>query len=190
MNEQNILTPQSEKSSFHIRLANEEDIPHCAELDGSYTTDYVWQMHFWEDERTVRSTFSQVRLPRTMEVSYPYNPVDLLSIFQQTNYLFSSCYGETVIECVAGEIEHWQHAFVINHLIIHPDVRRKGVGKQLLKRIRSFARQETCKRLFIALQTKNYPAIQFAQKQGFVFCGYNDKYYANGDIALIFSLSL
>jgi hypothetical protein len=36
------------------------------------------------------------------------------------------------------------------------------------------------------MQTKNYPAIQFARAQGFVFCGFNDHYYMNQDIALFF----
>ena len=37
-----------------------------------------------------------------------------------------------------------------------------------------------------AVQSKNYPAIQFLQKQGFKFCGYNERFYRSRDIALYF----
>ena len=40
------------------------------------------------------------------------------------------------------------------------------------------------------MQSKNYPAISFAQKQGLAFCGYNDRYYASQDVALFFGMTL
>jgi ribosomal protein S18 acetylase RimI-like enzyme len=39
-------------------------------------------------------------------------------------------------------------------------------------------------------QTKNHPAICFYRKHGFVFCGFNDRYYTNQDIALFFAQNL
>jgi ribosomal protein S18 acetylase RimI-like enzyme len=44
--------------------------------------------------------------------------------------------------------------------------------------------------MVLEMQPKNYPAIQLAQKLGFDFCGYNDRYYANRDIALFFAKGL
>jgi RimJ/RimL family protein N-acetyltransferase len=40
------------------------------------------------------------------------------------------------------------------------------------------------------MQSKNHPAIQLAHKLGFEFCGYNDHYFSNQDIALFFSRPL
>jgi hypothetical protein len=40
------------------------------------------------------------------------------------------------------------------------------------------------------MQTKNYPAISFCQKHGMTFCGFNDRHFANQDIALFFALAL
>jgi RimJ/RimL family protein N-acetyltransferase len=37
------------------------------------------------------------------------------------------------------------------------------------------------------LQSKNLPAIRLAQKFGYEFCGYNDQYYINQDVALFFA---
>jgi hypothetical protein len=36
------------------------------------------------------------------------------------------------------------------------------------------------------MQSKNHPAMMLAQKYGYEFCGYNDRYYSNQDIALVF----
>ena len=36
----------------------------------------------------------------------------------------------------------------------------------------------------------DYPAIRLLERQGFSFCGYNDRYYANQDIAIFFVLNL
>ena len=84
----------------------------------------------------------------------------------------------------------WHNTFNINNIIVQPNVRRKGIAKLLLKTAKLVALQNQCNQLTITLQTKNYPGIKFAQKQGFTFCGYNDRYYPNGDIALIFSLKI
>jgi hypothetical protein len=40
------------------------------------------------------------------------------------------------------------------------------------------------------MQSKNYPAMMLAQKHGYEFCGYNDRYYPNQDIALVFGRSI
>ena len=40
------------------------------------------------------------------------------------------------------------------------------------------------------MQSKNFPAICFAQKHGLNFCGYNDRYYHNQDLALFFGMVL
>ena len=37
------------------------------------------------------------------------------------------------------------------------------------------------------MQSKNYPGISMANKLGYEFCGYSDRYYTNQDIALFFA---
>ena len=49
---------------------------------------------------------------------------------------------------------------------------------------------QNLRRLIVETQTKNYPAIQFLLKRGLVFCGYNDLFYPNQDIAIFFGQNL
>jgi ribosomal protein S18 acetylase RimI-like enzyme len=75
-------------------------------------------------------------------------------------------------------------------LVVAPEHRRQGIAARLLQAGAEWARKAGLSRLMVEAQTKNYPAICFLERQGFAFCGYNDRYYANQDIALFFSSSL
>jgi ribosomal protein S18 acetylase RimI-like enzyme len=66
-------------------------------------------------------------------------------------------------------------------------VRRQGIGTGLLLAGMEWTKQHGLDRLVIEMQPKNYPALCMAQKLGFGFCGYQDPYYTNHDIALFFS---
>ena len=68
--------------------------------------------------------------------------------------------------------------------------RRCGVGTVLLAAAAHWARENHFARLVIETQSKNYPAICFALKNGLVFCGYNDRYYPHQDVALFFGMTL
>lgn len=179
-----------QQTAFQVRAAQADDVPACLELDAAYQTDYVWQMNFREEDRAVNAAFSQVRLPRSMDVESPCTPQVRAAMLQTAQYLLVACRAETIIGCLAGSVAAWNGAFAIDFLVIEPGFRRRGAAKLLLNAAKEAAAQESCNRLLLTVQTKNYPAIQFAQERGFAFCGYNDKFFPNGDIALNFSLAL
>jgi ribosomal protein S18 acetylase RimI-like enzyme len=84
----------------------------------------------------------------------------------------------------------WQNLLWISNLVVNQAYRRQGVGSRLIKAARRWATEHDLRQVTLEVQTKNHPAIAFAQKHGFQFCGYNERYYPNGDIALFFSLSV
>jgi GNAT superfamily N-acetyltransferase len=84
----------------------------------------------------------------------------------------------------------WHGVGWIRNLIVHRNSRRQGVATALLRAARYWALDNELNKIMLDTQTKNFPAIRFAQKQGFAYCGYNDRYYSNGDIAVFFSLTL
>jgi GNAT superfamily N-acetyltransferase len=71
--------------------------------------------------------------------------------------------------------------------VVQRRYRRTGVGSQLVSAALRWARERTLKQLIVEVQTKNHPAIEFLNKLGFSFCGFNDQHYLNRDIALFFS---
>jgi len=78
----------------------------------------------------------------------------------------------------------------ISDLVVVPRWRRQGVGRALLAAAQRWAAEQGHRRLFVEMQSKNYPAIRLALQLGYEFCGYNDHYYSTQDIALFFVRAL
>jgi ribosomal protein S18 acetylase RimI-like enzyme len=191
-----------------IRSAQLTDLNACLALDPNSQTDHVWQMDAREeaDGRVVR--FHTVRLPRVMRVAYPRQRDDLLKCWQGgSTVLVASdrrapkpANGETApsqgeeLPQVFGycqlDLAPWQQTGWISHLVVDRRFRRRGFGTAMLKAALAWGQQQGLKRLMCAVQTKNYPGISFCEKQGFVFCGFNDHYFVNRDIAVFFSHKL
>ena len=75
-------------------------------------------------------------------------------------------------------------------LVVEKRIRRRRIGSALLEQSAFWARMRGVDTLTIEFQTKNVPGISFAKSLGFSFCGFNDHYYSNRDIAVFFSRNL
>ncbi len=175
---------------YSIRKANSSDIPALMALDHGYSTDHVWQMAVDSIPEQVGVTFREVHLPRPMRVIYPRNPERLADEWTLHAKLLVAATEEeligyvTIIEGPALE-SGW-----ILDLVVSLRCRRQGVASRLLQAARDWCRDNDMKRMFIEMQSKNYPAICLVRKYGFVFTGYSSHYYPEQDIALFFSLEL
>ncbi len=164
------------------------DLNDCCQMTMAYTTDYVWQMRTGENGRTLDIHFDMVRLPRPMRVEYPRSSDELVEHWQQKDcFLIVRNTTDDIVGFMDAQARPWQNLVWIFNLVIAPACRRQGFGALLLEATTQWARQQHLTRLMVEVQTKNYPGISFAQKHGFQFCGYNERYYPNGDIALFFS---
>ena len=186
-----------------IRSAVLTDLNACLALDANSQTDHVWQMDARDegDGRSIR--FHAVRLPRVMRVAYPRLRDDLLTCWQGGSAVLVAS-DRRAVETESEEDEElprvfaycqldgaaWQKTGWIGHLIVDRPARRRGIGSAMITAAKTWAKQQEFGRLMIAVQTKNYPGISFCEKQGFVFCGFNDHYFLNRDIALFFSLKV
>jgi ribosomal protein S18 acetylase RimI-like enzyme len=176
---------------MQIHPAELADLNLCYQLKMAYTTEYEWQMQTSESGRTIDESIDTVRLPRPMRVDYPRSPDELMLHWQQDGcFLVVRDANDDVIGFLDGWPRPWQNLLWISNLVIDQAYRRQGYGSRLLKSARRWAMEQDLAQLMLEIQTKNHPAISFAQKHGFQFCGYNERYYPNGDIALFFSLSV
>ena len=174
-----------------VRPADLADLSICYDMDTSYVTEYVWQMQTREEDRSLEVRFNTVRLPRPMKVAYPRHPDELLPNWRQQHFFaVASDDSAQVIAFMDMVAQDWHRTAWVQNLVVQRANRRQGVASALLRSARAWALEHGLRRLIIETQTKNFPAIRFCQGRGFVYCGYNDHYYANGDIALFFSLNL
>lgn len=173
-----------------IRPAELVDLKACLDIDHSYVTDHVWQMEESEGSGEVTVIFRTARLPRSMQVKYPKDYDNLLESWRRGEcFLVAEEDGKTC-GYLDLSVQSWHLTGWIDHLAVAKDYRRRGIGSTLVKKAVTWARQQGLRKLMLEIQTKNYPAIRFCQKNGFAFCGFNDRYYTNQDIALFFARSI
>ena len=177
---------------IQIRPAVEADILKLVALEHDYTSEYVWQMEIQQEEDgEIRVRFRSVRLPRSAKVEYPRPRRTLPDDWTHRS-------GLLVAELSAGEVIGYTSLSLdmapattwATDLVVARRIRRQGIGSALVLAAQAWARQHGSHRLVLEMQPKNYPGISLAKKLGFYFCGYNDRYYINHDIALFFSKSV
>ncbi len=169
-----------------IRSATTADLPTCLSFDPSFETEHVWQMDSRAQEGQISVSFRTVRLPRPMKVAYPRDVKQVNAGWQACDAMLVADDNRAVVGYASLAKRGAQSAAWVQDLIVTRTARRNGVGRALLAGVARWAREEKLSWIMIEVQTKNYPAIQFCQKLGCTFCGYNDHFFANQDIAVFF----
>jgi len=177
-------------SKITVRPAASSDLDSLSAFDLGYSTDYVWQMQASDENGQVAVEFRQVRLPRSMRVTVPRDAQHLAAAWaKRVCFLVAEDAGQRLgyLNLTAGPAPGagWIADFAVERRF-----RRIGVGSVLLAAAVQWARSSGLQRVILETQTKNHPAISFAQKNGFVHCGYNDRYYSNQEVALFFGMVL
>ena len=178
--------------SFIIRDGLEEDIPACLAIDHHYETDYVWQMSIQPETHGWQISFRIERLPRPVEHVYPSEESNLMQALEtERGFLVASIKDEPdILGYLTMVFDPVYGIAQIQDLVVSRPYRRVKVGTRLLSVARRWALERGAEQLHIATQTKNYPSILFYQNNGLSFCGYNDQYFPNQDIAVFFGQPL
>ncbi len=177
---------------FLIRDGVESDLTSCLALDHSYATEYVWQMNVHEETGQWDISFKTERLPRLMEVVYPFDERRLrLSLPKDQCFLVATSRERPeVLGYLAMRSDPIYQIARVMDLVISRPYRQHRIATRLLTVARQWAREHGLVQLTMEIQTKNYPAIVFCQQRGLVFCGFNDQYFPSQDIAVFFSQTL
>lgn len=170
-----------------VRSLTALDVAAVVELDHSYHTDFVWQMDMQADEHGTSARFREIRLPRTMRVEYPREAEGLADDWKRRPGALVAERSGDVLGYLSLTDGIMPGGALVTDLAVARRFRRQGVATALLRGAQTWAGQHGCTRIMLEMQSKNHPAICMAQKLGFEFCGYNDRYYANGDITLFFA---
>ena len=170
-----------------IRVATLADLNFCLALDRASVTDHVWQMKVDEGESEVGVTFHVVRLPRMMRAEYPRGTDQLIEDWErQAGGFLVAEVDDEVRGYVDVLPQPWQGIGWVANLAVEQAYRRRGIATALMRNAGQWAREQGLQGMVVEATTKNYPAICLYQKLGFKFCGFNDHYYTNQDIALFF----
>lgn len=172
--------------ALHIRHVTDADVAACDGLDLSFETEYVWQIDVRDEAGAIALSFRTARLPRTLHVG-PLQGADVLAEALRRGDTFlvaeenDAVHGYLLMQVDSGRSIAWVSAIGVGR-----PWRRTGIGTQLLRVAYESALARRVDRIIVETQSKNYPGICFCLKNGLVFCGFNDRYYANQDVALFF----
>ena len=173
-----------------IRKAVSSDIPALMAMDHGYSTDHVWQLALQNEGNSITATFSEVRLPRPMRVPYPRHPERLADEWTEKAAILLAEQGAGPLGYIAMVYGPAEDSAWITDLVVDLTSRGKGIGTRLLGAAKEWCRERGLSRLFMEMQSKNYPAIRLAQKCGFAYAGFSDMYYPDQEIALFFAQEL
>jgi ribosomal protein S18 acetylase RimI-like enzyme len=175
---------------FEIRPASPPDLTRLMAIDHSCLSDYVWQLELRREAGQITSSFREVRLPRTVKVVYPRDPMSLSELWNKRDGLLVAS-EEAIPIGYLGIVEERSSALMrVTDLVVSPERRRQGVASSLLTAAQSWTIDRGIQRIILEMQSKNQPCIRLAQKFGYEFCGYNDQYYPTQDVALFFGRAL
>jgi len=175
---------------IEIRPAIASDIPALMAIDPTYTSDFVWQMEISVEDSQVSVSFREIRLPRSVRVEYPRSVQALAEGWTERHGLLVALLQGEPVGYVSLMLNIAPHTAWVTDLAVVRRLRRQGIGSALLLAAQEWGENHACRRILLELQPKNHAAIHMAQKLGFDFCGYNDLYYTNHDIALFFARPL
>lgn len=174
--------------AIQIRPAVDTDIPVLTALEHGYSSDHVWQMDLQNEDGQIGVRFREVRLPRPVRVEYPRSTDSLLEDWNQRSGILVAMLEGQVVAYTSMMQGILPRTTWMTDLAVEPGLRRQGIGSALVLAAMEWASaHRQTRRLVLEMQSKNYPAISLAQKLGFDFCGYNDHYYENQDVAIFFS---
>lgn len=171
---------------MHIRPANLADLTRCYHIDGAFETEYVWQVDEREEEESIAVTFRMIKLPRSVRVPYPRWGEGLLDQWERGDCVLVAELDGDVVGYTVMSLQPDRDLGWVDHLVVAPAWRRRQVGTELLYAAHGWGAARGVRRVMMAVQSKNFPAIRFCQGHGLSFCGFNERYFANLDIALFF----
>ncbi|HEY60573.1 MAG TPA: GNAT family N-acetyltransferase [Anaerolineae bacterium] len=172
---------------FIVRPALSPDFAVLLKFKHFVDTDRVWQMDHTLEEGRISVNFREVRLPRSIHLAYPRSPDTLIERWKNLLIVLVSCVDGVPIGYIGVSSNHATSNVWIKDLVVHERWRRRGIATSLIHAVSDWGLERDLRRMTIEISSKNYPAIRLVQKIGFEFCGYNDYYYANNDIAIFFA---
>jgi ribosomal protein S18 acetylase RimI-like enzyme len=176
---------------IEIRPAGVSDLSPLVKIEHTYQSLYVWQMDRIIEDGQIVVNFRLTRLPRPVRVEYAGSH----PLLNQENWSrYQAVLVATMAQVPVGYIclssQFVPKTLWITDCVVKEDQRRQGIGSALILAAQEWGAEHGFRKAILEMQSKNHPAIQLARKLGYEFCGYNDHYFSNQDIALFFSRAL
>lgn len=170
-----------------IRSLIPEDVKVLSAFEHGYYTDYVWQMSLDLSSEKVQTSFQRVRLPRKVFVSYPRKRETIFQDLEQVEAMLVAVFDDKPVGYMKIVSREKAEVARLSDLVVSTSIRRRGIASGLILAAMDLSTNRGFHTLVMEIQSKNDSAIKLANKMGFNFCGFQDHYFPNQELALFFS---
>ncbi len=177
-------------AEVEIRPSLTSEVDTLLNIDHWVETNRVWQMDRLQDEGQLTIQFREMRLPRLVRVGYPRPPASLRDEWSNRALILTASVQDEVAGYLDIQIDTFNTVAQVMDVVVKPSFRRQGIATALLMSAQEWSRRRFLRSFTMEMTTKNYPGICLAQRLGLSFCGYNDHYFPNQEIALFFTTAL
>ncbi|HQE92530.1 MAG TPA: GNAT family N-acetyltransferase [Anaerolineae bacterium] len=171
---------------MRIRSAREEDWKACLALDISYETESAWQMETLHDDGEWGARFREVHLPRKQRITPLISPEARVQGWARSDAFWVAVDQRKVLGYLTLALAAERGEACITDLAVGEMYRRCGVASELLNHTMEWCLRKDVEHLILECALKAQPAIGFAMKHRFVFCGFQDVYWPEQEVALFF----
>ncbi|MDN3057201.1 GNAT family N-acetyltransferase [Streptomyces sp. SRF1] len=176
-------------TAYRYRAAAPEDTEAIGALDGSFTTDTVFQVTVTEDGFALREIPVDPPLTEVFPEDEPGG--DDRDDTDSRTFVAHGAAGD-LAGFVAVSYSAWNRRLTIEDIEVAPEHRGRGVGRALMGLAVEFARERGAGHIWLEVTSVNAPAIQAYRRMGFAFCGLDTSLYEGtasaGEQALYMSM--
>ncbi|WP_308794206.1 GNAT family N-acetyltransferase [Streptomyces spinoverrucosus] len=170
------------------RLARREDDEALAGLDGSFTTDSVFEVTVAGGEFRIRETPVAPPVHKTFPDEDGSDDDDGDPELSRTVVAFD---GDELCGFIETSFDPWNARLTICDIEVAPAWRGKGVGRTLMNHAFDCAKELGARHVWLEVTNINAPAVRAYLRMGFTFCGLDTTLYdgtaSTGEQALFMS---
>lgn len=172
-----------------IRPLTAADVPRLIEIDAEFESDrfldvdktldgfgVTWRLVERKLDPPFHSRYFGLNRQQRAEVSSRLQEGDGLYLVAE------DAHTGRLVGLLDMEHERWRDTAVVWNILIDRAFRRKGLGRELMRRAIAWAREQGLRGIVLETQTDNVPACCFYRELGFKLCGIDDHFYSNDDI--------
>ncbi|MEU9048813.1 GNAT family N-acetyltransferase [Streptomyces sp. NPDC048384] len=156
------------------RPARPEDGTALAELDGSFTTDSVFEVAATGDGFSIRQVPVQPPLHKVFPAEDDSEDDDGPPELNRTVVAFDEGRLCGVVET---SFSSWNARLTVRDIEVAPAWRGEGIGRTLMNHAFDFARECGAGHVWLEVSNINAPAIRAYLRMGFTFCGLDTSLY-------------
>ena len=171
---------------MRIRTARDSDFTACLALDLSYETESAWQMEELRADGEWGARFREVRLPRKQHMVQALPPELRLKAWERCSVFWVAMEQRKMLGYMALTLEQDHQQARIVDMGVSVAQRRQGIASALLDQAIEWCGRQSVEQLIFECPLKDQPAISFALKHRFTFCGFQDAYWPEQTAALFF----